>query len=70
METIEAFSSHIISLRAEKAYTGEYLNVMTQVLGTEDGSLPQGLSIQNVYTELQKGSKYIVVVVRNSMAYP
>ena len=30
---------------------------MTQVFWTEDGSLPQGLTIQNVYTELQKGSK-------------
>ena len=43
---------------------------MTHVLPTEDGTLPQGLTIQNVYTELWKGSKYIVVVVRNSMAYP
>ena len=43
---------------------------MTRALQTEDGSLPQGLTIQNAYTELQKGSKYVVVVVRNSMAYP
>ena len=35
----------------------------------EDGALPQGLTIQNAYTELQKGSKYVVVVVRNSTAY-
>ena len=54
----------------EKAYTGECINVMTQELQTEDGSLPQGLTIQNAYTELQKGSKNIVVVVRNSTAYP
>ena len=40
------------------------------MLQTEDGSLPQGLTIQNAYTELQKGSKNIVVVVRNSTAYP
>ena len=26
--------------------------------------------IQNAYTELWKGSKYVVMVVRNSMAYP
>ena len=69
-ETIEALSSHVISVKVEKAYTGECINVMTQVLQTEDGSLPQGLTVQNAYTELQKGSKYIVVVVRNSMAYP
>ena len=43
---------------------------MTQALWTEDGSLPQGLTIQNLYSELWKGSKYIVVVVRKSMAYP
>ena len=69
-ETIGAFSSHVIPVKAEKAYTGECINIMTQVLQTEDGSLPQGLTIQNVYTELQKGSKNVVVVVRNSMAYP
>ena len=43
---------------------------MTQVLQTEDGILPQGLTIQNMYTELQKGSKHIVIVVRKSTAYP
>ena len=37
---------------------------MTQVLQTEDSSLPQGLTIQNAYTELWKGSKYVVIVVR------
>ena len=70
VETIEAFSSWVISIKAEKAYTGEHNNIMTQALQTEDGSLPQGLTVQNTYTELQKGSKYVVVVVRNSMAYP
>ena len=73
-ETIEAFSSRVISIKAEKAYTGECINVMTQALWTKDGSLPQaftmGLTIPNVYTELQKGSKNVVMVVRNSMAYP
>ena len=43
---------------------------MTQVLQMEYGTLAQGLTIQNAYTELQKGSKYVVVVVRNSIAYP
>ena len=69
-ETIEAFSSWVISVKAEKAYTGEHINVMNQALWTEDGNLPQGLTIQNAYTELQKGSKYLVIVVRNSTAYP
>ena len=70
METIEAFSSHVISINVEKAYTGECINIMTQALQTEDGSLPQGLTIQNAYTELWKGSKNIVMVVRNSTIYP
>ena len=69
-ETIEAFSFWIISIKVEKAYTGEYINIMTQVLQTEDSTLPQGPTIQNAYTKLWKGSKYIVVVVRNSTAYP
>ena len=43
---------------------------MAQALQTEDGSLPQGLTIQNMCTELRQGSKKAVVVVRNSMAYP
>ena len=69
-ETIEAFSSQVISIKVEKAYTGECINVMTQALQTEDGVLSQGLTIQNTYTELWKGGTYIVMVVRNSTAYP
>ena len=70
METIDAFSSGVIPVKVGKAYTGECINIMTQALQTKDGSLPQGLTIQNAYTELRKGSKNAVVVVRNSMAYP
>ena len=69
-ETIDALSSCVIPVKAEKAYTGEHINVMTQALQTKGGSLPQGLTIQNEYTELRKGSKNAVVVVRNSTAYP
>ena len=47
IETIDAFSSCVILIKAEKAYTGEHINIMTQALQTEDGSLPQGLTIQN-----------------------
>ena len=43
---------------------------MTQTLHVEDGSLPQGLMIQNAYTEMCHGSKNVAIVVRNSMAYP
>ena len=57
-------------MKAEKAYTGEHINVMTQALQTEDGPLLQGLTIQNAYTKLRKGSKNTVIMVRNSMAYP
>ena len=66
-ETIDAFSSHVIHARMGTAHTGE---VMTQALCAEDGSLPQGLTVQNAYTELCNGSKNVTVVVRNSMAYP
>ena len=69
-EYIEAFSSQVMSIKAEKAYTGEHINIMTEALQTEDNTLPQGLTIQNAYTELWKSSKYVVVVVRNSIAYP
>ena len=52
------------------AHTGEGINVMTQALCAEDGSLPQGLMVQNTYMKLHSDSKNVAVVVRNSMAYP
>ena len=55
VETIEAFSSHVVPVKAEKAYTGRHINIMAQVLQTEDGSLPQGLTVQNTCTELRQG---------------
>ena len=67
-EKIDAFLSHVIRARMGTAYTGVGLNVMTQALCTEDWSLPQGLTIQNAYTEMHDGSKNVAVVVRNSMA--
>ena len=48
---------------------GECFNIMVQDLQTQDGSLPQGLTVQNTYTELRKGTKKAVVVVRNNTAY-
>ena len=68
VETVEPFSSHIVPVKAERAYTGEHINVMVQALQTEEGSLPQGLTVQNTYTELRQGSKKAVVVVRNNVA--
>ena len=66
----DAFSSHVIHARMRTTYTGEGINVMTHALCTEDESLPQGLMVQNIYSELCSGSKNVAAVVRNSMAYP
>ena len=69
-QAIDGFSSHVITAKASTAHTGERINVMTQALCVEDGSLPQGLMVQNAYPELRKECKNITVVVRNSTAYP
>ena len=53
METIDAFSSHVLPAKVEKAYTGEHINVMIQALQIADGSLPEGLTIQNAYMKLR-----------------
>ena len=68
VETMEPFSSRVVPVKARRAYTGECINVMVQALQTEDGYLPQGLTIQNIYTELRQGSKKAVMVVRNHTA--
>ena len=69
-ETLEPFSSHVIPVKTTKAYLGECHNIMVQALYVQDGTLPPGLTVQNAYTELRKGSKKAVVVVQNSTAYP
>ena len=69
VETKEPFSSHVVLVKVGRAYTGECINIMVQAFWTEDGCLPQGLTVQNTYTEFRQGSKKAVVVVRNSMAY-
>ena len=69
-ETIQPFFSCIVPVRTGRAYMGECINVMVQALQTQDGSLPQGLTVQNTYTELRKGSKKAVVLVWNNTAYP
>ena len=48
-ETIDAFSYHVIPVKMERAYLRGRINVMTQALRVEDGSLPQGLTMQNTY---------------------
>ena len=65
-ETIEAFSSQMVLVKAGKAYTWQCINIMVQALQTKDSSLLQGLAVQNTYTELRQGSKRAVVAVRNS----
>ena len=69
VETIEPFSSHIVPVKTG-AYVGEHINIMVQALQTQDGSLPQGLTIQNTYTKLRKGSKKAVVVVSEQYCLP
>ena len=70
VETLEPFSSHIIPMKMMEAYLGEWLNMMVQALYVQDSTLPPGLTMQNTYTELRKGSKKAVVVVWNHTAYP
>ena len=70
VETIETFSSHAVQVRAKRTHTSGCIDIMTQALWTGDGSLPQGLTVQNTYTKLRQGSKNAVMVVRNTMAYP
>ena len=70
VETLEPFSSHVIPMKMTEAYLGEHLNVMVQALHAQDGTLPPGITVQNTYTELRKGSKKVVVVVWNNTTYP
>ena len=56
-------------MKTERAYLRGRINVMTQALRVEDRSLPQGLTMQNMYMELRTSSKNAIVVVRNSTAY-
>ena len=63
VETLEPFSSHVIPVKMTETYVGDHLNVMVQALYNQDGTLPPGLTVQNMYTKLRKGSKKAVVVV-------
>ena len=69
-ETLEPFSSQVIPMKRMKAFLGERLNVMVQALHAQDGTLLPGLTMQNMYTELRKGSMKAVVVVWNNTTYP
>ena len=56
VETLEPFSSLVIPVKMTEAYLGEHLNIMVQALYVQDGTLLPGLTVQNTYTELRKGS--------------
>ena len=43
----------MVAVKVGRAYTGEHINIMVQALWTKDGSLLQGLTIQNMYTEMR-----------------
>ena len=45
VETIEPLTSHAVLVKVGRAYTGECINIMVQASQTEDGSLPQGLTV-------------------------
>ena len=62
-ETIDAFSSRIIHVQMKTAFTSVRLNVMTHTLHMEEGSLLQGLMIQNAYTKMCNGSKNVTMIV-------
>ena len=57
-------------MKMMEAYFGKCLNVMVQALYIQDGTLLPGLTMQNTYTELRKGSKKAVVVVPSHTTYP
>ena len=69
-EMIDAFLSRILYARMKSAFISTKLNVMAQALYADKEPLPQGLTIQDAYTEMCNGSKNVTVLVRNSMAYP
>ena len=67
---IDAFSSHVYMCEDGDSLHCCGVKCDDSGLHAEDGSLPQGLTIQNAYTEMCNGSKNVAIVVRNSMAYP
>ena len=60
---IDTFLSSFIHAWMKNGFTGARLNVMTHTLCADQGLLPQGLTIQNTYTEISNGSKNVSIVV-------
>ena len=50
-KTTDTFSSQVMHAKMKTAHRGDGINMMTQVLHVKDGSLPQGLTVQNTYME-------------------
>ena len=69
-EIIVVFLSQVIHTRMNIACTSVGLNVITQALHVEEGSLAQDLTIQNAYTKMHNDSKNVTIVVKNSMVSP
>ena len=69
-EMLETFSSHVIPMKITKGYLGDCISIMVQALHAQDGTLLPGLTMQNMYAELRKGSKKAFVVVWNNTGYP
>ena len=70
VETLQPFSSHVVPIEMMETHASKRINVMVQALHDQNGTLPPGLTMQNTYTELRKGSKKAVVVVQNHTTYP
>ena len=68
-KTIDAFSSCVIIVKAGTAFTSERIDVMTQALLIGNGSLPWPDGTKCLY-QAEKGEQNVIMVVRNSVAYP
>ena len=68
VETIEPFSSHVVLVKAGRAYTGEHINIMVQACRLKMALCHRASHTKHIH-ELRQGSKKAVMVVRNSMAY-
>ena len=64
-EVVYPFSSAMVHAKTETVFMGYRLNVMSQSLKPEDGSLPPGLTVNGHYDTLKNGSQSITISVRN-----
>ena len=64
-EVIPPFGSVIIKAKTQLMLMGYKMHVMTHGLEKRPSELPLGIEVQNTYTTLKDGSKYIAVILRN-----